>query len=74
MESHAARVAQAVREALKDHSKTQTDLAQHLGVTQQWVSRRLTGDVVFSVEELWRVADWLAVPVTQFLPEVKAAS
>ena len=68
------RVAKAVKYAIAANGKTQKNLARHLGKSQQWVSRRLTGEVVFNVDELGQVADWLGVPVTQFLPEVTAAS
>lgn len=72
--SHGQRVATAVRGALADKGKTQTDLAAHLGVTQQWVSRRLTGAVAFDIDELGQVADWLGVPVTTLLGAIQAAS
>ncbi len=47
--------------------KTQADLAPVLGVTRQAVSRRLTGDVPLTVDELAAIADFLDVPVTQLL-------
>lgn len=47
---------------------TQQELARALGVVQQTVSRRLTGEVPFDVAELSQVAQILEVPVTKFLP------
>jgi transcriptional regulator with XRE-family HTH domain len=48
-------------------------LAQTLGVSDMYVSRRLNGEVPFDLAELERVAAALSVPVTQFLPAEVAA-
>jgi len=48
---------------------TQEALGSLLTWPQRRVSRRLTGEVAFSVVELGQVAEALGVPVTQFLPE-----
>jgi len=40
-----------------------------MGMTQQALSRRLSGDVPFDVDELGRIADLLGVPVTLLFGE-----
>ncbi|WP_336791812.1 helix-turn-helix transcriptional regulator [Gordonia malaquae] len=60
-------VCSAVRAEMARRRKTQADLAPVLGVTRQAVSRRLTGDVPLTVDELAAIADFLDVPVTQLL-------
>lgn len=45
-----------------------TALATHMGVSQAVISRRLTGEVPFTVAELDEIARILEVPITHFLP------
>jgi transcriptional regulator with XRE-family HTH domain len=40
-------------------------LAQALGVSQAWVSRRITGSTPLDVEDLVSIADVLDVPVSR---------
>jgi transcriptional regulator with XRE-family HTH domain len=61
-------VAAEVRAELARKQMSQHALAAALGVAQQTVSRRLTGEVPFDVAELGRVAEILGVPVGQFFP------
>jgi len=53
---------------LAEHARTQTDLANALGISQPAVSRRLLGEVDFRYTELVRTALWLGVPLQQLLP------
>lgn len=55
--------AEAARQGL-----TQTELAERLDETQSWVSRRLTGDVAITVDELVRFAQVLGVRAARLLP------
>lgn len=59
-EPHEA-VAAEVRTEMQNQHVSQAELGRKLGVSQQWISRRLTGDVPFDVAELARVADVLGV-------------
>ncbi len=61
------RVAGEVRAELARQRMSQADLASRVGVSQVFISRRLTGAVSFSVKELERVAEALKVDVAQFL-------
>lgn len=47
---------------------TQTAIANVLGISQPAVARKLRGDRPFSVDELLNVAEFLNVPITEFLP------
>lgn len=47
---------------------TAQQLAAGLDVSEMWVSRRLRGQVEFTVSELVRVAEALGVPATQLMP------
>lgn len=49
-------------------------IAQKLGVSDMYLSRRLTGEVAFDVTDLERVAGALGVSVMQLIPtQVRAA-
>lgn len=63
----AERVAAEVRAELGRQRKSGSELAAALGMAQSTVSRRLLGEVPFDVDELHRIADYLGVPVSQFL-------
>jgi transcriptional regulator with XRE-family HTH domain len=60
-------VAAEVRAEMARQRMSQTRLAEALGVTQASVSRRLVGEVPFDIQELYKVAEFLGVPVAQFL-------
>lgn len=60
-------VAAKIRGRIAELGYRQADLAGVLGVSQQSVSKRLTGKVPFDVNELATVADWLGVSVMQLL-------
>lgn len=51
-QSLAERVPHAIRAAMRTAGATQTALAAELGISQQALSRRLTGEVPLSIVEL----------------------
>lgn len=67
-------VAAEVRAEMARQRVSQTALADRLDVSQAYVSRRLTGDVPFDVEELREVAFILGVRVEQFITGTPAAA
>jgi predicted XRE-type DNA-binding protein len=62
-------VANTIRAELARRSLTQADLANALGVTQPAVSRRMTGQVPFDVEELAKAAALLGLPVSALIED-----
>lgn len=69
-----AAVAAEVRAEIARQSRRQQEVADLLGLSQTAVSRRLRGVTDFEVGELLKVAAFLRVPVTQFLPAQTAAT
>ena len=69
----AKRVGAEVRAAMARREKSQGDLAQFLGKSQAFVSRRLRGELAFDIAELEEISDWLAVPLIDLLGD-RAAS
>lgn len=65
--SYAHRVAGNVRAELARGGVSQSVLARKLQRTQQYVSRRLVGNVPFNVDELDQIAQVLGIPVDAFL-------
>ncbi len=57
-----------LRAELGRQKATQTELAARMGEQQSWVSRRLTGDVPITVEDLLRFAAALGIPAVRLLP------
>jgi transcriptional regulator with XRE-family HTH domain len=43
------------------------ELAQQLGKSQAFVSRRLRGELPFDIAELEQIAAWLNVPLVELL-------
>jgi transcriptional regulator with XRE-family HTH domain len=66
-------VAAAVRAELARINGNQQSLAAHLYMSQPAVSRRLSGAVSFSIDELVSVAEFLGVDVKLFVPQGKPA-
>ncbi len=66
-------VAATVRAELARAGRNQQSLAAHLFMSQPAVSRRLSGAVSFSIDELVSVAEYLEVDVALFVPQVKPA-
>lgn len=65
----AVAVAGEVRVWLVRRGMSAAQAAQQLGWGQQFLSRRLTGQVEFSVSELFALADLLKVPVRAFFDD-----
>jgi len=66
--STAQRVTAEVRAEMARQRKSQTAIAKALNMSQVAVSRRLRGEVDFTVTDLARLADVLGVPLAQFIP------
>ena len=65
-----AAVAGAVRAEMARRGLRQADVAQLLGVSQGAVSRKVQGDVAFTVDELFTLADrWGLTPADLMPPE-----
>lgn len=62
-----ANVAAEVRAEMARQRRSQRSVADALGVSQTYIWRRLTGDVSFDIAELSAVADFLGVPMGQFI-------
>jgi transcriptional regulator with XRE-family HTH domain len=64
-----------VRAEMARQRRGQVELATALGWSQAALSRRLTGSVAFSTDELAQVAGFLGVPISQLVtPPAKAAA
>lgn len=61
------RVAEAIRAQMSAQNITQHDVAAALGISQQSVSRRLSGLTGWSVDELVAVADLLGTSPTDLM-------
>ncbi|MPY99040.1 MAG: helix-turn-helix domain-containing protein [Actinophytocola sp.] len=66
-------VAAEIRAQLARQRVTQTVLADQLGVSRAWLSRRLSGDTPLSVGDVATIADTLGVPVSTFTTVVDEA-
>lgn len=62
-------VAFRVREQMRKARVSQTLLGKRLGVHQTYMSRRVRGEVPFSIDELAAIAQIVDCPITAFLPE-----
>ncbi|MBF6301207.1 helix-turn-helix transcriptional regulator [Nocardia amamiensis] len=73
---HAERVASSARAEIARANLSQSMVARHLRLSQQAISRRLTGKVTFDVVELKRLADLLGISVEVLIDggQHKAAS
>jgi transcriptional regulator with XRE-family HTH domain len=61
-------VAEEIRAMLGRKRVTGRELARRLGVSQPWVSQRLTGHQEIGLNDLERIADALDVEVAELLP------
>lgn len=57
-----------IKALLAERDISGRELARRLGVSQPWVSCRLTGETAITVADLQRITDELGVPITRFLP------
>jgi transcriptional regulator with XRE-family HTH domain len=64
------RIAASVRAEMARRRMSQKDLAELLGMTQPALSRRLTGEVPFAVDDLPLFAEALGVPVSVLMESV----
>lgn len=62
---------QAIRLTLAAHNKSQAWLAEQIGESVFWVTRRLNGAVNFDLEDLDRVADVFGTDVSGLLALVE---
>jgi transcriptional regulator with XRE-family HTH domain len=62
------RVAEEIRAMLGRKRVTGRELARRLGVSQPWVSQRLTGHMDISLNDLQRIADALDLDFAELLP------
>jgi transcriptional regulator with XRE-family HTH domain len=60
-------VSMEIRAEMARQRRNQSDLASALGWTQVYLSRRLTGSVALSTDEIERIAMVLNVPVDQLV-------
>jgi transcriptional regulator with XRE-family HTH domain len=67
------RVAAKVRGVMGEARISQTALAERLGIPQQRLSRRLSGDVSMTLDEVYAIAGALGVEPSAFLPVEDAA-
>lgn len=72
-EPYAQSVAAEVRAAAARRRVTQASIARQLGMSQQALSRRWTGELAFDVNELFQVADILGIPLGDLLPPTPMA-
>lgn len=61
-------VGDLVRTSMADKSISQYKAARSLNLSQAAISRRLSGDVEFSISELTAIAALLEVPIGDLLP------
>lgn len=62
-------VAAEVRALLGRHRDTQAHLAHVLGIAQPTLSRKLNGEVQFSIPQLKTIADHYKVPLSSLFPD-----
>jgi transcriptional regulator with XRE-family HTH domain len=61
------RIATTLKAEMARRDVTQESLARKLGVSQQFISRRLSGRVTLSVDELSDIAVAIGVPVADLI-------
>jgi transcriptional regulator with XRE-family HTH domain len=66
------RVAAEIRAELARKQIPQSRLAAVLGISEVGVSRRMRGETPLDINELVKIAGFLGVPVSQFMPEIAA--
>jgi len=66
------RVASNVRAEMARRNQTQSSLAELVGMRQQAISRRMSGQTEFTIDELARIAAALGCPLVDLLAEVAA--
>jgi len=63
----AARAAKKLRALMMDHEPRRTgqELADLLNISPKSAYRRMSGEIPLDLEQLWEVAKWLDVPITE---------
>src|SRR5690554_1761635 len=61
-------VAEEIRVLLVRRRRSASDLARQIGMTQPYLSRRLTGEVALDLDDLQRIARALDVDIHDLLP------
>lgn len=72
--SYSQSVAAEVRAEMARQQKAGVDLAKHLGMKQSTLSRRLTGEIAFNLDQIAAVAEWLEVEIERFVDVCTAKS
>jgi transcriptional regulator with XRE-family HTH domain len=62
------RIAEEIRVLLARRRISASELARQIGATQPYISRRLTGETAFDVDDLEKIAACLDVEVADLLP------
>lgn len=70
--THTERVTRNLRAEMSRAGINQTAVAAHLGLSQQAISRRMSGRTSFTVDELAHVAELLGVSVSVLFGEAAA--
>lgn len=71
--THVERVAGALRAELARQRITQSQLGEHLGLSQMAINRRVSGATPLDVGELFAIAEFLGIPVAALLGTEVAA-
>ena len=58
-----------IRAEMARQRVSQRELAGKIGRAQEWVSRRLTGNVSLTLEELVQITDALGIPAARLLAD-----
>jgi len=66
--TYSQRVAAEVRAEMARQRRTQTDIGAAIGWSQQFLSRRLTGEQPFGIDEIEALAAELGVPLAKLMP------
>jgi transcriptional regulator with XRE-family HTH domain len=61
-------VAEEIRVLLARRMMSASELGRRVGMTQPYISRRLTGETAFDIDDLAKIADALGVEVAELLP------
>jgi transcriptional regulator with XRE-family HTH domain len=72
--SNSRRVADAVRERLRELGKTQLDIVDATGIPRTTLNRRMTGLSPFTITELELIAAFLDTTPSKFLTAAEAAA
>ncbi len=64
-------IAEEIRVLLARRKMSASELARRMGVTQPYISRRLTADTPLDVDDLAKIADALGVHILDLLPRAE---